>query len=63
MSGPPWPGRYTFALWSIRAWYGEGAKFTVTWLLGDWTATPVDPAGRGPYGQRQRTARAAPRRN
>ena len=32
-------------------WYGEGVKFTITWLLGDWTAPPVDPAGRGPYGQ------------
>jgi hypothetical protein len=30
-------------------WYGEGVKFTITWLLGDWTAPPVDPAGRGPY--------------
>ena len=27
-------------------WYGEGVKFTITWLLGDWTAPPVDPAGR-----------------
>jgi hypothetical protein len=32
-------------------WYGEGVKFTITWLLGDWTAPPVDPAGRGPYGK------------
>ena len=32
-------------------WYGEGVKFTITWLLGDWTAPPVDPAGRGPYAQ------------
>ena len=32
-------------------WYGEGVKFTITWLLGDWTAPPVDPAGRGPYSQ------------
>jgi len=32
-------------------WYGEGVKFTITWLLGDWTAPPVDPVGRGPYGQ------------
>ena len=23
-------------------WYGEGVKFTITWLLGDWTAPPVD---------------------
>jgi hypothetical protein len=30
-------------------WYGEGVKFTITWLLGDWTAPPVDPAGLGPY--------------
>jgi hypothetical protein len=30
-------------------WYGEGVKFTITWLLGDWTASPVDPGGRGPY--------------
>jgi hypothetical protein len=32
-------------------WYGEGVKFTITWLLGDWTAPPVDPAGRGRYSQ------------
>ena len=32
-------------------WYGEGVKFSITWLLGDSTAPPVDPAGRGPYGQ------------
>jgi hypothetical protein len=32
-------------------WYGEGVKFTISWLLGDWTAAPVDSAGRGPYGQ------------
>jgi hypothetical protein len=32
-------------------WYGEGVKFTITWLLGDWTTPPVDPAGRGPYAQ------------
>jgi hypothetical protein len=32
-------------------WYGEGVKFTITWLLGDSTAAPVDPAGRGPYGR------------
>ena len=37
-------------------WYGEGVKFTITWLLGDSTAPPVDPAwqrgaGRGPYGR------------
>jgi hypothetical protein len=30
-------------------WYGEGVKFTITWLLGDTTAPPVDSAGRGPY--------------
>jgi len=34
-----------------RPWYGEGVKFTITWLLGDSTAPPVDPVGRGPYGQ------------
>ena len=32
-------------------WYGEGVKFSINWLLGDSTAPPVDPAGRGPYGQ------------
>jgi hypothetical protein len=32
-------------------WYGEGVKFTITWLLGDTTVPPVDPAGRGPYSQ------------
>ena len=32
-------------------WYGEGVKFTITWLLGDSTAIPVDRTGRGPYGQ------------
>jgi hypothetical protein len=32
-------------------WYGEGVKFSITWLLGDSTTPPVDPAGRGPYGQ------------
>jgi hypothetical protein len=32
-------------------WCGEGVKFTITWLLGDWTTPPVDPAGRGPYAQ------------
>jgi hypothetical protein len=31
-------------------WYGEGVKLTITWLLGDSMAAPVDPAGRGPYG-------------
>ena len=30
-------------------WYGEGVKFSITWLLGDWIAPPVDPAGRGLY--------------
>jgi len=30
-------------------WYGEGVKFTITWLLGGTTAPPVDPAGHGPY--------------
>ncbi len=30
-------------------WYGEGVKLSITWLLGDSTAPPVDPAGRGPY--------------
>jgi hypothetical protein len=32
-------------------WYGEGVKFSINWLLGDSTAPPIDPAGRGPYGQ------------
>jgi hypothetical protein len=32
-------------------WYGEGVKFSITWLLGDSIAPPVDPAGRGPYGK------------
>lgn len=32
-------------------WYGEGVKFTITWLLGDSTILPIDPAGSGPYGQ------------
>ena len=32
-------------------WYGDGVKFTITWLLGDSTAPPVDTAGRGPYSQ------------
>jgi hypothetical protein len=31
--------------------YGEGIKFTITWLLGDRTAPPTDSAGRGPYCQ------------
>jgi hypothetical protein len=31
-------------------WYGEGVKLTITWLLGDTTAPPVDPAGRGTHG-------------
>jgi hypothetical protein len=30
-------------------WYGEGVKYTISWLLGDWIAQPVDSAGRGPY--------------
>lgn len=30
--------------------YGEGVKFSIIWLLGDWTVRPVDLAGRGPYG-------------
>ncbi len=29
--------------------YGEGVKLTITWLLGDSIAPPIDPAGRGPY--------------
>jgi hypothetical protein len=33
------------------SWYGEGVKFSITWLLGDSTVPPVDPAGRGPYGR------------
>ncbi|MGH3157684.1 MAG: hypothetical protein ACRDNF_14055 [Streptosporangiaceae bacterium] len=28
--------------------YGEGVKHTISWLVGDTTAPPVDPAGRGP---------------
>jgi hypothetical protein len=32
-------------------WYGEGVNFSITWLLGEGTVLPVDPAGRGPYGQ------------
>jgi hypothetical protein len=32
-------------------WYGEGVRLSVTWLLGDSTTMPVDPAGRGPYAQ------------
>ncbi len=32
-------------------WYGEGVKFTITWLLGDSTTPPIDPAGSGPYSQ------------
>jgi hypothetical protein len=31
--------------------YGEGVKLTITWLLGDSTAPPIDPTGRGPYGR------------
>ncbi|HUY45232.1 MAG TPA: hypothetical protein VMV92_05855 [Streptosporangiaceae bacterium] len=31
--------------------HGEGVKFTITWLLGDWTTPPVDPTGDGPYAQ------------
>jgi hypothetical protein len=27
-------------------WYGEGVKSAITWVLGDSTAQPVDPAGR-----------------
>jgi hypothetical protein len=30
-------------------WYGEGVKLTISWLLGDTTAPPVDPAGHGLY--------------
>lgn len=32
-------------------WYGEGVKFSITWLLGDSTAPPVNAAGCGLYGQ------------
>jgi len=35
----------------LPLWYGEGVKFTITWLLGDWTTPPVDLTGRGLYGQ------------
>ncbi len=31
--------------------YGEGVKYTITWLLGDSTATPVDTVGREQYDQ------------
>ena len=31
--------------------YGEGVQLAITWLLGDSTAPPVDPKGRGPYVQ------------
>jgi hypothetical protein len=31
------------------SWYGEGVRFTISLLLGDLTAPPVDPAGHGPY--------------
>ncbi len=41
-------------------WYGEGVKFSITWLLGDSTAPPVDPAAWS-LPPRQRTARDAPR--
>jgi hypothetical protein len=33
------------------AWYGEGVKSSITWLLGDSTTPPIDPVGRGPYGR------------
>lgn len=33
-------------------WYGEGVKLTITWLLGDSTTSPADPAGRGPYARK-----------
>jgi hypothetical protein len=29
--------------------YGEGVKFSITWLLGGSTVQPVDQAGHGPY--------------
>src|SRR6266702_4978851 len=32
-------------------WFGEGVKFSITWLLGDSKMRPVDPSGRGPYGE------------
>ena len=41
-------------------WYGEGVKFTITWLLGDWTAPPVDPRRARTLQPGQRTARTAP---
>jgi hypothetical protein len=37
-------------------WFGEGVNFTITWLLGDSTAQPVDPAGHGPIRPGQRAA-------
>ncbi|HUY47587.1 MAG TPA: hypothetical protein VMV92_17940 [Streptosporangiaceae bacterium] len=36
--------------WPLPRWYGQGVKSTITWLLGDSTALPVDPAGNGHYG-------------
>ncbi len=32
-------------------WYGKGVNFSVSWLLGDSTAPPVDPGGHGPYNE------------
>jgi hypothetical protein len=45
-SGRPWTAGHL-----TPPWYGEGVKFTINWLIGDSTVPPVDPAGRGPYGQ------------
>lgn len=38
--------------------YGEGVKFSITWLLGDSTAPPVDPAGRDLSSQGSQLARS-----
>lgn len=46
-------------------WYGEGVKFSITWLLGDSTAPPVDEIGRGSYteGRKPASQQAPPHRN
>jgi hypothetical protein len=35
----------------LSAGYGEGVKYTITWLLGDQITPPVDMSGSGPYDQ------------
>lgn len=39
------------APWSegASAWYGEGVKSTITWLLGDSVVPPADPTSHGPW--------------